>query len=156
MAQSSRSSKVKQQLTFGWAHMLLCMPTKSNSTPDFLISCHKMSKASDPMKPKKEFSKSHAMRASCQRGPRANVLACLRANVPKSSQLLIYICQRVKQRAIVLTWRPNVPNGVPIFQLGVPMCQKACQFFKHFSYQMLWEISILYYYIKNSTLYLIP
>ena len=40
------------------------------------------------------------------------------------------------------------------FQLGVKTCQKACQFFKH-SYEMLKEISILYYYIKSSTLYLL-
>ena len=43
---------------------------------------------------------------------------------------------------------------VPTGQLGVKTCQKACQFFKH-SYEMLKEISILYYYIKNSTLYLL-
>ena len=37
------------------------------------------------------------------------------------------------------------------FQLGVPTCQKACQFFKHSSYEMLKELSILYYYIKSYT-----
>ena len=107
--------------------MLLCMPTKSNSTPDFLISCHKMSKASDPMKPKKEFSKSHAMRASCQRGPRANVLACQRAKIEPTSNLYMPTCQtachyfnlasqRAKWRANFSTWCANVPKGVPIFQ----------------------------------------
>ena len=44
-------------------------------------------------------------------------------------------------------------NDVPIFQLGVPTCQKACQFYRHSSYEMLSEISILYYYIKNYTFY---
>ena len=35
-----------------------------------------------------------------------------------------------------------------MFQLGVPMCQMTCRFFKHSSYEMLREISILYHY-KN-------
>ena len=56
-----------------------------------------------------------------------------------------------------------------MFQFGMPTCQtvchffnlacqrgqRACQFFKHSSYEMLREISILYYYIKNSTLYIL-
>ena len=37
----------------------------------------------------------------------------------------------------------------------VPTCRKVFQFFKYFSYEMLREIYILYYCIKNSTLYLI-
>ena len=77
---------------------------------------------------------------ACQRGLRANVPTCwcgLCANVPKACQLLIYTCQRANERA-------NVPYGVSIFQLGVPTCQKVCQIFKHSSYEMLREISILY------------
>ena len=93
-----------------------------------------------------------------QRGLRANVPGCqrvksakfsfLRANVPKNvpachkaCQCFNLACQRAKQRAN--------------FHLGVPTCQRACQLFKHSSYEVLREISILYYYIKNSTLYLI-
>ena len=57
---------------------------------------------------------------------------------------------------------------MPIFQLGMPMCQtvslfqldvptfqRACQFFRNSSYEILREISILNYCIKNSLLYLI-
>ena len=77
-----------------------------------------------------------------------------RANVPKACQLLIFTRQRVNKRANAIR-RANVPNGVPIFQLGVPTCQKAFQFFKHSSYEMLSEISTLYCYIENSTFYLI-
>ena len=79
----------------------------------------------------------------------------IRACVPKACQLLIRTCQRAIRRANDFTWRENVPNAVTIFQLGVPTCQKACQFFKHSSYEMLIEISILYYYIENSTFYFI-
>ena len=68
----------------------------------------------------------------------------LRANVPKTWQLLIFTCQRA-----------NLPCRVPMFQLSVSTCQTACHFFKLSSYKMLREISILYYYIKYSTLYLI-
>ena len=62
---------------------------------------------------------------ACLRGLRANMLACqhgLRANVLKACQLLIFTCQRANKRF-------NVPYGVPVFQLGLPMCQTACQFF---------------------------
>ena len=58
-------------------------------------------------------------------------------------------CQRLAKFS---TWHANVANEVPIFHFGMPTCQKACQIFKHFSYKMLREISILYYYIKNSIL----
>ena len=37
---------------------------------------------------------------------------------------------------------------------SAPTCQRACQVFKHSSYERLREISMLYYYKKNSTLYL--
>ena len=50
------------------------------------------------------------------------------------------------RHANVSTWRANVP----ILELGVPTCMKAYQFFQHVSYEMLKEISMLYYYIKNS------
>ena len=96
------------------------------------------------------------------------VPACLRANMPKVCQLLIFTCQRankrtnvsifqlgVPRRANVLTWRANMPNEVPIFKLDVRTSQKGYQFFRHSSYEMLSEISIVYYYIKNSTFYYI-
>ena len=47
---------------------------------------------------------------------------CLRANVPKRAKFLFFTCQRAKKRA-------NVPYGLPMFQLGMPTCQTACQFF---------------------------
>ena len=48
-----------------------------------------------------------------------------------------------------------MPNEVPIFQLGVPNVQKDVPIFRHSSYESLSEISMLYYYIKNSTFYYI-
>lgn len=53
----------------------------------------------------------------------------------------------------VSTWRANLRNSVPIFQLGVPAYQKTRRFFKQSSHEMLEEISILYK--KIFTLYLI-
>ena len=70
----------------------------------------------------------------------------------RASVVYVPMCQKRARFSIL---RANVPQGVPMFQRGMPMCQRACQFFKHSSYEMLREISILYYYIKNSTLYLI-
>ena len=84
---------------------------------------------------------------ACQRGLRANVLACqrgLRANVTKACQLLIFKCQRAIRRANVSTWRANVPDDVPIFQFGVPACQKACQFLKHSSFETFLYFILLY------------
>ena len=83
-----------------------------------------------------------------QRGLRANVLTCqrgLHAYVPKACHVLIFTCQHANERA-------NVPNGVPTFQIGVSTCQRTCQFFKHLSYEMLGEISILHFCIKDSIL----
>ena len=79
----------------------------------------------------------------CQRGLRANVLACqrgLRTNVAKACQLLIFTFQRVIPLAI-------------FFILACQRANKGAKFFKHFCYQVLRKISILYYYIKNSTFY---
>ena len=84
-----------------------------------------------------------------QRGLPANVFSCEHTNVPKvPACYLIFTCQRPNERA-------SVPNGVPTFQIGVSICQRTCQFFKHFSFEMLREISILYFWIKSSTLYLV-
>ena len=66
-----------------------------------------------------------------------------------------WTCQRAKRRANVLTCHATVPNGVPIFQLSVPTSQKVCQLYKQSAYEMLRQISLLCYYIKNSTFYLI-
>ena len=57
----------------------------------------------------------------CQRGLHAKVPACQRANFS-------FLRANVPM---------NVPYGEPIFQLGVPTCQKVCQFFKHSSNEML-------------------
>ena len=96
---------------------------------------------------------------ACQRGLRANMPACQHAKSVPSSRFYVptyqKACQRNKRRVNVSTWHANVPNGMRIFQLAVPTCQRACQFFKHSFYEMLREISKLYHYIKNSRLYLI-
>ena len=91
-----------------------------------------------------ELAKSRAMppcvptwSSMCQRGLRAKVLACqrgLRTNVAKACQLLIFTFQRVIRLAI-------------FFYIGT-RANKGAKFFKHFCYQVLRKISILYYYIK--------
>ena len=77
---------------------------------------------------------------------RAN-FSFLCANVPVN----VSTCQSC---ANFSTWHAKVANDMPIFYFCVPTCQKVCQFFKHSSYEMLREISLLYYFIKNSALYL--
>ena len=78
---------------------------------------------------------------------------CQRASMP-----VPFKCQRTRSMSTfhlyVLTCEPairptNMPNGMPIFQLGLPTCQKMCLFFKHSSYEMLKEISILYYWMLS-------
>ena len=108
---------------------------------------------------------------ACQHGLRASVFACLRGLVPtclrasvvyvptcqrvksvpsshfyvptchKARQCFNLACQRAKRRATFSIWHVNVPNGVPLFQTFLLRNAK--------------KISILYYYMKNSTLYLI-
>ena len=95
-----------------------------------------------------EFAKSCAKRVlTCLHASPINVPMGLHV-LPKACQLLIFTCQRANKLTNVSTWCLNVPNDVPIFQLDMPTCQKACQFFEHSSYEMLKEISILYYYRK--------
>ena len=70
--------------------------------------------------------------------------ACLRANmvyVPtclRNGVVYVSTCQCANKRA-----------NVPVFQLDVPTCHMLWQFFKHSSYEMLRDVSILYYYIKK-------
>ena len=90
-----------------------------------------------------------------QSGLRANVLASqrdLRPDVPKRANFLFLL---VDMPYNVPTFQLGVPNGVPTFQIGVPACQNVRQVFKHSSYVMIRQISLLYFYIKKSTLYLI-
>ena len=94
----------------------------------------------------------HTICAVCQRGLRANVSACQRTkSVPTSH----FFCQRTIRCSNASIWCSNVLNGMPTFQLGVPTCQRGCKFFKHSSYQMLREIDVLYFYVKNYPLCLI-
>ena len=108
-----------------------------------------------------EFAKSRANRvyvSTCLPATMVSGLTCLHASAvyaPTCQKLanFSFLCAnvpinvpRAKRRAIVLIWYANVPNGVPIFQLVVATCKKTCQFFKHSSYEMLSEISILYYH----------
>ena len=110
---------------------------------------------------KDEFAKRRVMRASvvcvsmCLHASVVYVPACFRAsvvyvpvrlrpNVPKVCQILIFTCQRANKCA-------KVPQGVPMFARQ----RTKLAFFKHSSYEMLREIAIPYYYIKNSTLYFI-
>ena len=118
-----------------------CVPTWSTCQRAYLPVWFACQRACVPA----WFKCQRACVPTCQKRAKFSFLS---ANVPKT-------CQRTIRRANVSTWHTNMPNGVPIFQLGMPMCQRACQFFKHSSYEMLREISILYYYIKISTIYLI-
>ena len=72
----------------------------------------KYNKVSITASPK--FAKSRVM-CAC-------VATCLRGNVPKTRQLFVFMCQPANKRV-------NVPNSVPMFQPGMPACQKSCQFF---------------------------
>ena len=62
-----------------------------------------------------------------------------------------YMCQRAcvptcQKHANFSCLRANVPYGVPMFQLGLPTCLKACQFFKRFfSRNTKWKF--LYFFI---------
>ena len=96
-----------------------------------------------------ELAKSRAMLSwvptwsMCQGGLRANVLACqrgLRASKAKACQLLIFTFQRVIWLAI-------------FFILACQRANKSAKFFKHFCYEVLRKISILYYHMKNSAFY---
>ena len=73
-----------------------------------------------------EFAKSSAMRACL-----TTWFTCQRACV-----LMFH------KRANFSFLRVNVPINGTTFELGVSTCQKACQFFKHSSYEILREISI--------------
>ena len=76
-----------------------------------------------------EFAKSCAKRVlTCLHASPINVPMGLHV-LPKACQLLIFTCQRANKLTNVSTWCLNVPNDVPIFQLDMPTCQKACQFF---------------------------
>ena len=85
---------------------------------------------------------------ACQPCLCANVVyapTCLRASVVYEPTW--------QKRANFSFLRSSVSYGLPFFYLGVPACHKGAKFFKHFCYQVLRKISILYYYIKNSTFY---
>ena len=96
---------------------------------------------------------------TCQQSCVLAWFTCQRATSVPSSHFYMPTCQKACQRAIrhanISTWHANVLNGMPIFQLAMSTCQRAFQFFKHSSYEMLREISIFNYYLKNPTLYLI-
>ena len=76
-----------------------------------------------------EFVKSRAM--CITRASVVYVLSFPRANVPKACQLLIFLCQRVNMSINGLTYQST--KDVSIFELGLPTCQRACQFFNYFS-----------------------
>ena len=75
---------------------------------------------------------------------RANVPMCQtcanystwRINIPKVCQFSNLTCERAKRRANFSFWHANLPNSVPVFLYSF--------------YEILREISILYYYIKKS------
>ena len=106
----------------------------------------------------KEFAKSRAMRtcvttwSACQRACVPAWFTCQRVKSVPSSHFYVPTChkarqcfnlayQRAKRRATFSIWHVNVPNGVPLFQTFLLRNAK--------------KISIFYYYMKNSTLYLI-
>ena len=74
--------------------------------------------------------------------------ACQHANMQKAWKLLNFTCQRAKKKHATL---PKVcqffnlacqrAKGLPIFQLGVPTCQKACQFFYYFLSEKVFQFS---------------
>ena len=86
---------------------------------------------------------------ACQAGLCANMVyapACLRASV-------VYM-PTWQKRANFSFLRSRVSYGLQFFFiLACQRANKGAKFFKHFCYQVLRKISILYYYIKNSTFY---
>ena len=96
----------------------------------------------------KSLSTSHFYVSSCQR-------AISHANVPNGGpifQLCMPTCQTVCQRD---KWWANFSTGHANVSNGVPTSQKVSQFLKHSSYEILMEISILPYYLKIFSSYLI-
>ena len=88
---------------------------------------------------------------ACQPGLFANVVyapTCLLASV-------VYV-PAWKKRVNFLFLHSNVSYRLPFFFFFILACQRVnngAKFFKHFCHQVLRKISILYYYIKNSTFY---
>ena len=95
-----------------------------------------------------ELAKSRAMPpcvptwSMCQRGLHANMLTSRVVYVPTW-----------QKRANFSFLRSNMSYRLPFFILTCQRANKGAKFFKHFCYQVLRKISILYYYIKNSTFY---
>ena len=112
----------------------------------------------------KPFSKYDAKTASSTLAPQKQTLL---RNTYKEEKYCLTRDESRAMRACVSTWstcqsacvptcqRACVPAWFTCQRAYVPTCQMACQFFKYFSYEMLREISILYCYVKNSTLHLI-
>ena len=88
-----------------------------------------------------EFAKSRAKRTYAP--------VCLHtsvAYVPTCQKRANFSFSRANVPINVPTYqRANMLYGVPMFQIGVPTCETACQVFKHPSYEMLRKVSILYY-----------
>ena len=96
-------------------------------------------------------------------------LELAKSRVMLSCAYLVYVPRwSTRQRACVPAWFTcQQDKSVPTSHFYVPSCHMAChffilacqranksaKFFKHFCYQVLRKISILYYYIKNSTFY---
>ena len=74
-----------------------------------------------------EFVKSRAM--CITRASVVYVLSFPRATCPKRAHLPFFLCQRVNVPINAPTYQST--KGVPIFELGVPTCQRACQFFNY-------------------------
>ena len=64
-----------------------------------------------------------------------------------------FMCQRDKSVSTSHFYVPTCHTACHFFILACQRANKGAKFFKHFCYQVLRKISILYYYIKNSTFY---
>ena len=84
----------------------------------------------------------------------AHKFARWRACVPMYLRVSVVYVPTCQERVNFSFLPANVLSSLLIFQIGVPTCQKACQFFKHSSDEILREISILYCYIEK--FYIIP
>ena len=95
-----------------------------------------------------------------------NRVPCLPAYQPGLCANVVYAPTCLRANVVyVPTWQKrvnfsflcsNVSYGLPFFFiLACQRANKGAKFFRHFCYQVLRKISILYYYIKKSTFYAI-
>ena len=91
----------------------------------------------------------------CHLGLRVNVTVCQRAKIVQTPYFYIPTCQTCHEARQCFNLACQCAKWCASFSIWCTNVPKVCQSFKHSCYEMLKEISILYHYMKNSTLYLV-